>query len=245
MKRPIVTRSVLALAAALLVPPAFAGPITLPAGLQPGDHYQLAFVTAGTRDALSPNIADYNAFVTAQANLSPDLAALATTWRAIAYAADGPSAKDNAQIVGPVFRTDGLLVADDSAEFFFGTWANVIAYDQFGEFDHQTRIVWTGTYPTAPWYDTMPLGSRAELPLDQRLAYFAFASAYADTLTNRLTAGWSYQANEFPLFAVSGDLVVPGAAVPEPGSLLLLGTGLIAATRAVRRRRARQARQTR
>ncbi len=208
-----------------------ATPITLPPGLQPGDHYQLAFVTAGARNATSPDIADYNAFVNAQANLSPDLAALATTWRAIAYAANGPSAAANAQVVGPVFRMDGQLVATDSSQLFLGTWTNLIAYDQFGQYESQNRMVWTGTYPTAPGYDTMPLGSDGGTA--SSLAYFAFSSVYPDTLTNRLTAGWSYQTNEFPIFAVSGDLIVPGS-VPEPATLLLFGTGL--ATVAVRRR---------
>jgi hypothetical protein len=33
--------------------------ITQPVGLNPGDEYHLAFVTSGTRDATSTDIADY------------------------------------------------------------------------------------------------------------------------------------------------------------------------------------------
>jgi hypothetical protein len=62
----------------------FAGTVTtIPPGLSPGDQYHLIFLTSGTRDATSSNIADYDAFVTDQANLSPVLAALGTTWRAL------------------------------------------------------------------------------------------------------------------------------------------------------------------
>ena len=35
--------------------------------LNPGDTYHLVFVTEGTRDATSTDIADYNAFVKAEA----------------------------------------------------------------------------------------------------------------------------------------------------------------------------------
>jgi hypothetical protein len=38
-----------------------------PSGLNPGDSFRFVFVTDGTRDAISTNIADYDTFVTAQA----------------------------------------------------------------------------------------------------------------------------------------------------------------------------------
>ena len=62
---------------------AFAAIVTKPPNLVDGDRYRLVFVTSGTRNALSANIADYNSFVTQQANLEPELAALNTIWKAI------------------------------------------------------------------------------------------------------------------------------------------------------------------
>ncbi len=52
--------------------------VTVPTDLNPGDQYRLVFVTNGTRDAQSTDIADYNTFVTTEANLSTELAALGT-----------------------------------------------------------------------------------------------------------------------------------------------------------------------
>ena len=46
--------------------------ILLPS-LNPGDQYRLVFVTSGTRDATSSNIADYNNFVNDAAHASTDL----------------------------------------------------------------------------------------------------------------------------------------------------------------------------
>lgn len=41
--------------------------VFVPPGLNPGDEYHLVFVTEGTRDATSHDIADHNAFVQAEA----------------------------------------------------------------------------------------------------------------------------------------------------------------------------------
>jgi hypothetical protein len=40
--------------------------VVVPPGLNPGDQYRLVFVTAGTRNATSSDINDYNTFVTNQ-----------------------------------------------------------------------------------------------------------------------------------------------------------------------------------
>lgn len=56
-----------------------AAPVTVPPGLNAGDQYRLAFVTDGRHDGTSNDIAVYNTFVTTEANLSAELAALNTT----------------------------------------------------------------------------------------------------------------------------------------------------------------------
>lgn len=104
---------------------AMAAPITVPAGLNPGDQYRLAFVTGTVRDATSTNIADYNNFVTTAANSEPALAALSTTWNAIA-STNSINARDNTTTnpfvsAGvPIFRLDGNLVAASNADLWDG-----------------------------------------------------------------------------------------------------------------------------
>lgn len=62
----LVTATILLLAPVLLVAASTssATPVTIPAGLDPGDKYRLAFVTSTARDATSANSADYDAPVT-------------------------------------------------------------------------------------------------------------------------------------------------------------------------------------
>ncbi|MEM7204356.1 MAG: hypothetical protein AAF628_29120, partial [Planctomycetota bacterium] len=65
-----------------------------PPDLNPGDPYRLVFVTDSVRDATSTDIADYNAFVTTDANNVEDLRSMNTTWSAIA-SSEAVSALDN------------------------------------------------------------------------------------------------------------------------------------------------------
>src|SRR5215471_8873092 len=81
-----------------------AAPITVPPSLSPGDQYRLVFVTSTRRTATSSSIGDYNLFVTNAANTVPELAALGTTWTAIASTAT-VDARDNT-LTNP--GTDGL-----------------------------------------------------------------------------------------------------------------------------------------
>jgi len=73
---------------------AIADIVISPPGLNIGDQYRLVFVTSGTRNAQSSNIADYNSFVTAQANQNAVLSALNTTWTVIGSTAT-VDARDN------------------------------------------------------------------------------------------------------------------------------------------------------
>jgi hypothetical protein len=58
--------------------------VILPIGLSPGTQYQLIFVTKDFWSTPTDgNIADYNAFVTTEANQSSQLAALGVQWNAI------------------------------------------------------------------------------------------------------------------------------------------------------------------
>jgi hypothetical protein len=124
---------------------ASADPITIPPGLAPGSVYHLAFVTSGSHNALSTDIADYDAFVTQQANLDPFLAALNTTWSVIG-STEAVDAIDHIGVVGPVYNTRGQLVTDTLAHMFGGSGlTGVIGYYQDGGFFAGNEYVWTGT----------------------------------------------------------------------------------------------------
>ena len=56
----------------------------MPNGLSAGSHFRLVFVMSTTRDAVPTDISIYNAFVTSAANSQPLLAALRTSWTAVA-----------------------------------------------------------------------------------------------------------------------------------------------------------------
>ena len=126
-----------------------AAPIVVPAGLSPGDQYRLVFVTSTITDATSPDIAYYNSFVTAAANTQTALAALGTTWTAIAStpAADAQmnsdTTQDSVNSFVPIFRLDGELVAESVFVFWYGARLEPIDLDQSGAL--RDTPVWTGT----------------------------------------------------------------------------------------------------
>ena len=122
-----------------------AAPVTVPPGLNAGDQYRLAFVTDGRRDGTSNDIAVYNTFVTEQANLSAELAALNTTWMAVGstFAASGQASLVDALVNTntnpavdsgyPIYRLDGTRVADNNADLWDGSIDAPIQVDQYGD----------------------------------------------------------------------------------------------------------------
>jgi hypothetical protein len=122
ISRKIVTGLLGGIAASLFIASAQAAPIVTPVGLSAGDTYRLAFVTSTTRDGLSPDIADYNAFVTAAANSQAVLASLGTTWSAVASTNDLTDARDNtdtnpASTGVAIYLLDGTSkIADNNAD---------------------------------------------------------------------------------------------------------------------------------
>jgi len=123
--------------------------VTQPTGLSPGDSYRLAFVTAGTRDATSTNIADYNTFVTNAANAVPDLASLGTTWTAI-VSTKTVDARDNtltnvanSGLGVPVFLLNDTKLVNSNADLWDGSID--VAFDQTELDTAIVSQVWTGT----------------------------------------------------------------------------------------------------
>lgn len=188
--------------------------VLVPAGLNPGDMYHLGFVTQGTTDATSTDIADYNAFVQGQAALNPTLTGtdMGVTYKAIA-STSVVDARDNALVEAPVFLMDGTTQISTG---FLDTWDGSIAanlsLDQFGD-QPTTGLVWTGSLATGFVRPDRPLGSSRP-----GLGSIFFSNS-------RWVEADSVQPDHvnFRFYALSEKLSVPtsGGVIPEPASVVV------------------------
>jgi len=219
----------LVLLAMLSASVANATPITVPSGLTPGSTYFLAFVTAGARDATSTNIADYDTFVTNEANTDPALLALGTTWKVIGSTATVNAVDHIGAITSPIYNLHGDLVDTGSADLFDGNLTAPIEFNQHGAL--VSDELWTGS-TVAGTSSPYPLGC-CQAPLS-----FVTVGYNASTDFSWIDVGVGGPASSFfSLYGISGPLTVPSPTVPEPGSLVLLGSGLLFAESRWRRRR--------
>ena len=208
---------------------AAAVPITTPTDLNPGDQYRLAFVTSADTQAVSTDIADYNAFVTAAANTQAALVTLGTTWTAIGSTA-AIDARDNtgtnpSSTGVPIYLLDGTTrIADSNADLWDGWLLAWISLDEAGAYRNTT--VWTGT-------EIDGTAHLASLGFDNVVIYGESTGPSGITnyrwIINLSGAVRSY--NPKALYGISGVLAV----IPEPSTALLLATGIAAL--AVGRRR--------
>ncbi|MEO2046322.1 MAG: hypothetical protein ABGX16_07090 [Pirellulales bacterium] len=191
--------------------------VYLPAGLNPGDQYQLAFVTSGTVDATSSSIATYNDHVMTDASLNPILGTSdGVTYTAIASTSDD-HARDNALVEHPVYNLDGDKVADGFVDMWDGGIGAPIA-----PFSVPGIYVWTGSGWDGYGFASFMLGVEE---------YYVVVGAPAS-----LTENWVFDSIEpnsatdhYPLYGLSSVITVPGTEepVPEPASVVtwaLLGT---------------------
>ena len=230
----------------------YAGPVTIPTGLTDGELYRIVFVTSDATSAYSTDIWYYNTFATTEANLNPELAALGTTWTAIASTGAYPggatlvNAIDNIGMSGgAVYNTDGQLVASNDGTGAGGLWdgdgiSNPIEYDENG--NTLSASVWTGTSPDGdafPYYYAIALGSGGD----------SVYGASSDTIDwvdacGSLSCGAAYadNGNAFSLYAISGELTYESA--PEPGTVRLMILGAMLLVGKLRNMRAKAAGST-
>ena len=192
-----------------------------PPGLNIGDQYRLVFVTSGTRDALSSDIAVYNSFVTAQANQNAVLSALNTTWTVIGSTAT-VDARDNTgtnfetSVGVPIYNLQGQLNANNNADLWDGNLVNPIRFNQVGLEDFTT--VFTGTDTNGVKSDSFGI------------FYLNGLNGSAGGLSSGTIAGaWvsqflSENDQQRSFYAMSSVLTV--TAVPEPSALILVGVCL-------------------
>ena len=210
---------------------------TVPTGLSPSDPYRLAFVTTTARDGTSPNIGVYNAFVSAAANSAPDLAALGTTWSAIAStltvdARDNTGTNPDSSNGVPIYLLNDTLLVNDNADLWDSSIAVNFDVDENG--GSVNSQVWTGT-------NQFGLSGGVSLSLGANESLIAFHIVGRTTFS---TGDWvgnpasvRNSAVELPLYAVSDVLTVP-ATIPALGplGLLVLVCGVVAIGRALAKR---------
>jgi hypothetical protein len=202
-------------AIALPAAPLSAGVIP-PIGLAPGTPYQLVFVTQDGITGTAGTEAPYNAFVNAEAALSPTLPS--AIWSAITSTADGTAANLNAPSGGlPVYNTAGQLVASAATGIYTSALDTPIAYDQFGNpatgdppLFASTGAVWTGSlYTGGP---VLPMGT---------------GNPTSGTFVLQ-TSGWADSGSFNPVFSLQVyALSSPITSTPEPATLTLLGSALL------------------
>lgn len=216
-----------------IVSTAQATPVVTPVGIGSGDSYRLIFRTSIGRDATSTDISDYNAFVTSVANAVTELAALGTTWSAIAStstvdARDNTGTNPTTDGAGvPIYLLNGTTkIADDYADFWDGSIDSFLNVNENGAL--QTgNSVWSGsngdgTAATYAHLGTIYSYGHAGLPNATNSGWIA---ASAPILTTELT-----------FFAISGVLPAEPTAVFAPGGGIFIGLGFAGLALARRKR---------
>jgi hypothetical protein len=189
-----------------------------PDGLNPGAQYRIAFVTSGVRTATSTNIADYNAFVATEANLSGSLVAvLSTTWTAIASTAT-VDARDNTSTNPssttyptniPIYLVDSsTIIANNYADLWDGSIGAPLDLTQFGGV--RNSQVWTGSTFVGQVLSTHALGDGSPN---------RGVSTVEHTWWSQFE--WTGATTQLPLYAISD--VLTAVAVPEPSAFLFVG----------------------
>jgi hypothetical protein len=197
--------------------------INTPAGLAPGDQFRIAFVTDGTTDATSTNIADYNAFVTAQAG-GAIYDGSTVNWFAIG-STSSVSAFSNTQssTSDPVYLNSGTQIADSLTTASGGLWSTQIgtgnllhAIDKDLTSTASIGIeVWTGTLPDGSSSSSNPLGG------ERPISGFSGNSNFAWVLAP-VAPPMPPNTTKFALYGISEELTVPSpTAVPEPSTLVM------------------------
>jgi LPXTG-motif cell wall-anchored protein len=208
-----------------------------PAGLNPGDHFRIIFVTPGATTATSSNIADYDNFVNAQAG-GAMYNGVVLTWLAVGSTSSVDAITHIGANSDPVFLANGTRVANtsDLNGLWSGMLINPINMD-LASVTHNVNI-WSGTTGSGMRDPTVQLGSASRADIGSSPSF-----RDADWISI-ITAPVGAREN---MYGISGELTVAApaapAAAPEPSSATLIGLALIGLASYFGRRRRSAARQ--
>ncbi len=213
--------------------------LAAPAGLTPGQQFQIVFVTDGTTPATSTDISAYNSFVNsdadAQAGGNVYYNGQLVTFSAIGSTATVDAADNIGANSAPVYLVDGTLIADNTMTgglwetylgggIFIGQLLAGIDEDLTG--NHiAPEYVWTGTNNDGTPTANTELGSAITV---------ATIGQTGQVNQNWIHLGGSQIPNGLVMYGISDVLTV----VPEPSSslLALIGLGAALGYRLTRRR---------
>jgi len=185
---------------------------TVPTDLNLCERYRLAFVTSTTLNALSTQIGTYNDFVTEVAESVPQLAALDTTWTAIAstqtvFARDNTGTNPSDGDGVPIYLLNDTRLVNDNADLWDGSLAVNLGVDESA--DQVVSQVWTGTNADGRGSGVGgSLGGIAEGASIAGDSGVSNASWISSQLRNNLTP--------LPLYALSDILTVPAPPPSDP-----------------------------
>jgi len=204
-------------------------PATYPAG---ATEYEILFVTSGTISPTSGNPSTYNAFVTSQADSAGSILPAGLTWNAVVstqltlqtgiirkinnYSASS-LAPSTAGI--PVYNTAGQLITNLGL-YSDSQLSALPEYNQYGNLE-QTAVA-TGSNASGTGSD--PLGSSGSWNVGQSNMGNSSNTA-AKWISSNPESGLN---DAFAIYALSAPIQIRPAVTPEPMTLTLLGTGLMA-----------------
>jgi hypothetical protein len=213
--------------------------IMTPAGLNPGDHFRMVFVTKTTTTPTSPLIATYDSIVTLDAGLGGigTYNGASVLWQTIGSTATVNAVTRLPKDSVPIFLPDGKKVAASGTALWSTQRFSHYLLHEINEHADTTPTAmfaeaWTGTFVDGTVVPSHGLGST--MPAYGASYELSSAWVYTSTQTTRLAS----------LYGFSEVLTVPqpqqAAAVPEPGTLtlMLLGIGGLFGARLTRLRAA-------
>ena len=221
--------------------------IQTPVGVGPTDHFRIIFVTSGMTTATSNNIADYNAFVNAQAGGATyngqviQWSAIASTTTTNAYA------NTNSGTSAAVYTVDGTEVASSTTRNAGGLWSSNLMTQPTEGIDgtkYTNIMAWTGTSGNGLEYSTTIFGgyglgsnNYGYNPYSQMNVFSAPQVQVGLISTSNsgsswvqepnksatVTPGLSTWTNTFQMYAISQELTM----APEPSTLLSAVLGVL------------------
>ena len=188
--------------------------VRVPDGLERGDQYRLLFMTSAKMNAVSPDVSDYDDFVQSVAEAAPEVGTWGYQWQAVVSSAD-TDARDRINVnheveVGvPIFRIDGLIIAENYSKFWPDTDDDINSIPSLNVTERGDTLVTTN-----PRDDSVEVytATRANGFLDAKGILGARAVGYGTPETGSREAIWRGRSGPNDLkhvYAMSEVLTVP------------------------------------